>query len=173
MNWLGRARASLRHAARAPIHATLGLLEPYRAARIEHELAICAIFREEAPFLDEWISFHVGIGVTHFFLYNNFSTDDFEAVLAPWIARGYVTLTDWPVPVGQVSAYQHCIRLVRGGCRWLALIDVDEFLFSPSTLDIRAILARYSDLPAVEVWQLFFGSGGTCPGRCSRSRKAI
>ncbi len=74
MSWLGRARAAMRQAARAPIHATLRLCKPYRAGRTEHELAICATFREEAPFLDEWISFHIGIGVTHFFLYNNFST---------------------------------------------------------------------------------------------------
>jgi hypothetical protein len=28
----------------------------------------------------------------------------FRAVLAPWIARGLVTLHDWPRPVGQYSA---------------------------------------------------------------------
>ena len=160
MNWLGRARASLRRVLRAPVHAVLRLCEPYRAARTKHELAICAIFREEAPFLNEWISFHIGVGVTHFYLYNNFSTDNFREVLASWLERGCVTVTEWPEPVGQVSAYQHCVRRVRGDCRWLAFIDVDEFLFSPSAADIREILARYSDLPAVEVWQLFFGSGG-------------
>jgi Glycosyltransferase family 92 len=160
LNWLGRTRASLRLALRAPVHATLRLCEPYRAARTKHELAVCAIFREEARFLDEWISFHVGVGVTHFYLYDNFSTDNFNDVLAPWIERGYVTVTAWPVAGGQVAAYLHCARRARGDCRWLAFIDIDEFLFSPSIVDIRPILARYADLPAVEVWQVFFGSGG-------------
>ena len=128
---------------------------PYR-----HELAICAIFREEAPFLDEWITFHAGVGATHFYLYNNFSTDEFRTVLKPWIAGGLVTLTEWPVPVGQVAAYRHCLGRARRECRWLAFIDVDEFLFSPQVTDIRSILRRYSDLPALDVWQLFFGSGG-------------
>jgi hypothetical protein len=160
LNRLARTRIWLRRALRFPIRATLWVLEPFRAARTKHELAICAIFREEAPFLDEWISFHVGIGVTHFFLYNNFSTDNFMDVLSPWIERGIVTLTEWPISVGQVSAYEHCVKRARKDCRWLAFIDVDEFLFSTSTLDIREILARYAGLPGVEVWQLFFGSGG-------------
>ena len=46
--------------------------------RFPHELAICAIFREEAPFLEEWLTFHSGVGVTHFYLYNNYSTDNFR-----------------------------------------------------------------------------------------------
>lgn len=126
----------------------------------KHELGICAIFREEAPFLDEWISFHAGVGATHFYLYNNFSTDDFKSALAPWLSRGMVTLTDWPVPVGQLPAYRQCLRRARHECQWLAFIDLDEFLFSPLTTDIRAILRGYVDLPGVLVWQPFFGSGG-------------
>jgi hypothetical protein len=145
---------------RSPVHAMFRIYEPYRAARTKYELAICAVFREEAPFLDEWISFHVGVGVTHLYLYNNLSTDNFEDVLAPWINSGHVSVVDWPVPIGQISAYRHCVGRVRGECRWLAFLDVDEFLFSPLAVDIRPILARYSDLPALEVWQLFFGSGG-------------
>ncbi len=160
LDLLDRASAFFRFALRIPVHAGLRACEPYRATRTKHELAICAIFRDEAPFLDEWISFHVGVGVTHFYLYNNFSTDDFGEALAPWVERSYVTVIQWPMPVGQISAYRHCVRQVRSQCRWLAFIDIDEFLFSPSTRDIRKILAIYDDLPAVEVWQLFFGSGG-------------
>ena len=159
MNRVDRARARIRLWARAPI----GFAKRWREQRqgpYRHELAICAIFREEAPFLDEWITFHAGVGATHFYLYNNFSTDEFRTVLKPWIAGGLVTLTEWPVPVGQVAAYRHCLGRARRECRWLAFIDVDEFLFSPQVTDIRSILRRYSDLPALDVWQLFFGSGG-------------
>lgn len=130
------------------------------SAPFRHQLAVCAIFREEAPYLDEWLAFHAGVGVTHFYLYNNFSTDNFRDVLRPWIRRGMVTLTDWPVPAGQLSAYRQCIKRARNECCWLAFIDVDEFLFSPQTTDIRTILTEYADLPGIAVWQLYFGSGG-------------
>jgi hypothetical protein len=152
-------RATSRAWLRAPIgyakRLTARLRGPYR-----HKLAICAIFREEAPFLDEWITFHAGVGVTHFYLYNNFSTDDFEEVLRPWIARGIVTLTDWPIAVGQLAAYRHCLERARNECRWLAFINIDEFLFSPRGEDVSCVLDRYVDLPGVMVWQLNFGSNG-------------
>jgi hypothetical protein len=159
MNAVDRARAEARRWLRAPA-GYAALLHERVSAPYRHEVAVCAIFREEAPFLNEWLMFHSRVGATHFYLYNNFSTDDFRDVLEPWIAREMVTLTDWPVPVGQLSAYQHCIRGARNRCRWLAFIDIDEFLFSPQVTDIRGILREYADLPGVAVWQAFFGSNG-------------
>ena len=50
-------------------------------------LVACAIFRDEAPYLAEWIAFHRLVGVEHFFLYDNGSTDDPRAVLDPLIAE--------------------------------------------------------------------------------------
>lgn len=160
MNTLGRLRAGIRRAARAPVGLAIRSAERMRRIPFRHELAICAIFREEAPFLDEWIGFHAGIGVTRFYLYNNFSTDEYRTVLAPWIERGLVSLVDWPVPVGQVPAYRDCLKRARGECRWLAFIDIDEFLFSPDAVDIRPILREYRDLPGLEVWTAVYGSNG-------------
>ena len=160
MSYLDTARRSLRRLIRSPVGLATRYVVPRFAAPPKHELAICAIFREEAPFLDEWISFHVGVGITHFYLYSNCSTDHFRHVLAPWVDGKYVTLTDWPRPVGQLAAYKHCLARARGESQWLAFIDIDEFLFSPQVTDIAYILKGYTDLPGVEVWQLFFGSNG-------------
>src|SRR5581483_11744066 len=158
MNGLDRVRAGARLLLRAPVGYAIRRRE--RSRPFPHDLAVCAIFRDEARFLDEWLAFHAGVGASHFYLYNNFSADDYQSVLAPWIACGMVTLTDWPIPAGQIEAYPHCLQRARHQCRWLALIDVDEFLFSPLATDIRGILDRYSDLPAIAVWEVFFGSGG-------------
>ena len=128
--------------------------------RPHHALAVCAIFREEAPFLDEWLRFHHGVGAGHFYLYNNFSSDDFQSVLQPWIARGLVTLRDWPHPVGQLAAYRHCIETHWRDAARIAFIDIDEFLFSPETDDIRLILRDYHDVPGLLVYGTFFGASG-------------
>jgi hypothetical protein len=130
------------------------------ARRPHHELALCAIFREEAPFLEEWLRFQHGVGVTQFHLYNNGSTDDFRAVLDPWIARGLVTLVHWPMPVGQLPAYRDCLRRHWRHARWIAFIDIDEFLFSPLASDIRPLLRGHAEAPGLLVYGLFFGSGG-------------
>jgi hypothetical protein len=55
------------------------------------KLAGFAIFKDEAPYLLEWIAFHKMIGVALFVLYDNGSTDG-----GPW--------SDRP---GQISAYRH------------------------------------------------------------------
>lgn len=123
-------------------------------------LTACAIFREEAPFLAEWITFHRNVGFEHFYLYNNFSTDDFKTVLEPFIREGLVTLIDWPRPQGQVSAYQHCIRRHWHEALWIALIDIDEFLFAPDGRDVPTVLKAYRDLPGVCVWHAYYGSSG-------------
>jgi hypothetical protein len=38
-------------------------------------LAICAIFRDEAPHIAEWVAYHLMIGFDHFVLYDNKSED--------------------------------------------------------------------------------------------------
>lgn len=131
-----------------------------RRVDFRYELAIGAIFKDEALYLDEWLTFHRGVGVEHFFLYDNGSTDCFREVLAPWLDAGIATLIDWPQLGGQEAAYQNCVLRYRMHARWIAFIDIDEFLFSPQRQDLRSILPAYGDLPAVFVYWRVFGSSG-------------
>jgi Glycosyltransferase family 92 len=67
--------------------------------------SICAIFRNEAPYLREWIEFHKLIGAQRFFLYDNGSIDASGAVLAPCASRGEAMIMEWPQQPGQFEAY--------------------------------------------------------------------
>lgn len=131
-----------------------------RQAVFRHELAVGAIFRNEAPFLDEWLTMHRAVGVGHFYLYNDQSTDDFRQVLQPWMQKGLVTLIDWPNSRNQKDAYNDCIRRFRCQTRWIAFLDVDEFLFSPESRDLRIVLRDYDGVAAVFVYWCMFGSNG-------------
>ena len=73
---LDSAKETVRNLFRAPFVWRALRRERGIDRSVRHRLAICAIFREEAPFLAEWIDFHRKVGVSHFYLYNNFSTDD-------------------------------------------------------------------------------------------------
>lgn len=115
----------------------------------EHELAVCAIFKNEAPFLKEWIDYHHDLlGVSKFYLYNNDSSDGYLEVLTPYIGNGLVELINWesrdehaidvegickfPWDRYQIGAYTECCReRARGKVRWLAVHDIDEFLVPP------------------------------------------
>ena len=63
---------------------------------LPYYLSIATIFRNEAPYLKEWIEYHLMMGVDHFYLYNNMSEDNYLEVLNPYIEHDIVTLVDWP-----------------------------------------------------------------------------
>lgn len=72
-------------------------IEPYKgnqSSKREGTVAICALFKNEAPFLREWIEYHLMIGVSHLYLYNNCSSDNYLAILKPYIKSGVVELFD-------------------------------------------------------------------------------
>lgn len=135
----------------------------------QYELAIGAIFRDEAPYLKEWIEFHKLVGVEHFYLYNHGSVDDYSSVLQRYIDSGEVDLFDWPHHASswenwlyevQAKAYENCILLTQGKVKWLALIDIDEFLTPISSDFVPDILKDYEDFGGVGFnWKIFGHSG--------------
>lgn len=131
-----------------------------RRRHFRYELAVCGIFRDEARFIVEWLTLHNAVGVEHFYLYNDQSTDNFREVLEPWIRKEIVTLFDMPDPGTQKGAYNDCIKRFRMQARWIAFIDIDEFLFSPETRDLRSVLQRYDGAAAIFVYWSMFGSNG-------------
>lgn len=134
----------------------------------KHELAVCTIFQNDAAFLKEWIEFHKLQGVQHFYLYDNNSRDHFSSVLDPYIARGDVTLINWPYTYAnnddaewrkiQFGAYMDCIHRFGNGINWLAVIDSDEFLFCPTGEQLPSFLKRYLSYGGVCVNWVRFGT---------------
>lgn len=134
-----------------------------RTASSNWSLCAVAIFQNEAPYLEEWLAFHVLEGVEHVLLYDHCSTDNARAVLQPWIESGIVELIDWPVPWksgAQTKAYADALRRLRGRTKWAAFIDIDEYLFSPTGKVLPEALKRYDGHAGVVVnWQCYGASG--------------
>lgn len=139
------------------------------------DVAIAAIFQNEAPFIKEWIEFHKLIGVKHFYLYNNFSQDDFESVLKPYINSGEVELfdvlenftienydsntellMDWRKC--QQEVYNHAISLSRNFNKWVAFIDSDEFIALVDESDLYKFLQQYEFAGGIVINWLMFGT---------------
>ena len=74
-----------------------------------YDLAVVAIFKEEGRYLKEWLDYHLLAGVEHFYLYNNDSSDDYAEVLAPYVEKNLVTLTDWPGKLMMYPAYEDAV----------------------------------------------------------------
>lgn len=123
-------------------------------------LAVAAVFRNEAPYLKEWIEFHRRVGVERFFLYDNGSTDAGAEIVEPYVATGIADLIEWPGEVVQSLAYEDALYRYRKATRWLAFIDIDEFLFSPTYEPLPSLLERFEPVPAVAVNWCVFGPSG-------------
>jgi Glycosyltransferase family 92 len=123
-------------------------------------LAVSAMFRDEARYLAEWVSFHRVQGVERFYLYDNRSSDDWHSALEPEIAAGIVEVQHWPFVPGQRGAYEDCLERHRDDARWIAFIDVDEFLFSPMGRPLPEILRRFDTHPGVVVNRRTYGTSG-------------
>jgi hypothetical protein len=118
------------------------------------------MFLDEAAYLREWIEFHKLVGVERFYLYDHESTDESRALLEPYVERSEVVVRDWPIYPGQVEAYDDCVERNREESRWIAFIDIDEFLFSPTGRPVPEILRDYEEFPAVGVNWVNFGTSG-------------
>ncbi len=123
-------------------------------------VVIVCIVKDEADDLPEWLAYHVALGVDHFIIYDNGSTDGSAVLLERYINHGLVTRIDWPIGGGQLAAYNHALRMFGATAEWLAYHDVDEFLVPLQDPDIPTFLARFRDAADVRVPRIEFGFSG-------------
>jgi hypothetical protein len=134
------------------------------------QLAVATLIRNERPYLREWLLFQKLVGAGLVLLYDNGSTDHFEEEIADLARSGFVQIVPWPNFARKVNfqslAIAHAIAFMRGRAKWLAILDVDEFLFSPVERDLPTLLRDYADLPALIVPWVSYGTSGhqTPPG---------
>ena len=131
-----------------------------------YEVAICAIFQNEAPYLKEWIDYHRLLGIEHFYLFNDRSCDNYKEVLFQYIDEGVVELEDCCQTIGdthfinQRRAYSYGLKKALGVCRYLAFIDIDEFIVPKNHNNIPDMLKEYRAALGIMIKWRKFGTGG-------------
>lgn len=129
-------------------------------------LTVGAVFKNESWNMKEWLEHHLFHGVEHFYLINDNSTDNYMSVLQSYIDKGLVTLYHNDVVKEGVDdsrqgrIYGKYLTPHLKDCFWIAIIDLDEFLWSPHEIDVRKILKNYEEYGSVEVNWLLFGTNG-------------
>lgn len=112
-----------------------------------HEVAIVAIAKNEGRYIEEWAEYHRLVGITKIYLYDNESTDNTRQLIQPYIDSGYVEYTFIPGVGKQLDAYADAIRRHKQECRYMAFIDLDEYLMPEKPFEqigdfMRRTLAR-------------------------------
>ena len=127
----------------------------------KYKVSICAIFKNEANYLKEWIEFNHIIGIEHFYLYNNNSEDDYISVLQPYIDSGLVTLIQWEKNYAQMECYNNCIERFKNDTQWIGFIDIDEFIVPKSTHNIYDFLKSFEKkCGSVKIYWKMYGTSG-------------
>ena len=123
---------------------------------------LCAIVKNEAPYLAEWALFHRMIGFDRIVVYENDSDDSTPRVLDRLKRAGIIDeLVSWTnIPVSpQFSAYADATR--KCPTDWIMFLDADEFLNIFSRAPVNDFLAGFApDVACVAVnWRIFGSSG--------------
>jgi hypothetical protein len=123
-------------------------------------LSVVAIVKDEAPYMPEWLEYHLLVGVEKFYIYDNDSTDNLREVLASYIKDGIVEYIFFPGKLRQLPAYNDAVRRFQDQSFWIAFIDSDEFIVPVKTRTIPEFLHDFEDVPGIEVNWVLYGSGG-------------
>lgn len=137
-------------------------------------LAIAAILRNESRYVAEWARFHADAGVNRFLIYDNGSTDGTADILREVLSPSQLTVVPWDQVFrdarmgreihNQVLAYAHAARNFGSSVRWMAFIDVDEFLVPKQAASLPEALAHLEHCRSISLpWHMFGRSGHMTP----------
>jgi len=125
----------------------------------KHTLSIGAMFKDESLCLEEWINHYIARGVDHFYLINDNSSDDYMSIIKKY---NNITLFHNEIKtkeIGrQIRVYNEYLKPILHETKWLAIIDLDEFLYSPLEKPFKTILQEHESYSSIRVDWLSFGS---------------
>lgn len=129
-----------------------------------YKLSVGALFKNEASILKEWIEHYLHHGVEHFYLINDNSTDNFLDVLQPYVEKFQVTLftaTNWKYYTGRQHDMYNSFILPRiKETKWLLMVDLDEYLWSPQGINLNTVLDSCGHFSQIQIRDVLFGSNG-------------
>lgn len=108
-------------------------IEKEKMRKFKYELAVVTCSKDEAPYLIEWIEFYRIVGVNKIIFYDNESSDKTKELLEPYIKYGIVDYYYIKGRGQQLSAYNEALINYKNNCRWMAFIDMDEYIIPTDT----------------------------------------
>ncbi len=128
------------------------------------QFALVAIVKNEARYLLEWLAFYDCIGVKHFVIFDNESTDDTRKILDLYAELVDIDIILWPTLKGaspQISAYNYFLENYRATFEFAAFFDSDEFLVPLNGVDFTDFLNSIpNSVGGIAFNQRVFGSSG-------------
>ena len=129
-----------------------------------YTLGVVVIMKNEAPYVKEWLDYHLNAGVDIVYLYDNDSTDNLEELVSPYIVKGLVVYHKFPGDYRQLPCYHDALTKYRFSCKYLAFIDADEFIYPTNNGSIKEFAENYfsdkENIGGLIIPWYLFGSNG-------------
>jgi len=140
------------------------LIRQSALTKLKYYCSICLIIKDENEYLEEWLRWHIGQGVQHFYIYDNASKHpvlDFIETLCSSVASK-VTVVDWggTYKNAQPEAYNDCLRRFDTQSRWIGFIDADEQVRLRIGNSLQNFLMRYENFAGVMAMWKEYGANG-------------
>lgn len=129
------------------------------------KVLLCAIAKNEAAYLVEWIAYHKFIvGFDEVLIYENDSRDNSRLILEKLDKLGICQYKHWPRSKGVVpqrSAYNDALQTYSQSYQWVCFLDLDEFLVLKSFNTIQDCIKSFEGkADSIVINWLMFGSLG-------------
>jgi hypothetical protein len=115
---------------------------------MNYTLSVGAIFKNEAPYLKEWIEHYLNRGVDHLYLINDFSDDNFIDILKPY--EKHITLfhnkNTQIIKYKQPACYNRFIFPVLNQTKYILVCDIDEYIWNPINLSLKDVLNEFEKM---------------------------
>jgi hypothetical protein len=115
-------------------------------------IALVVISKNEDPYIEEWINYHIKLGVSNVVIYQN-----------NWIYKGSnpnVDLIEFNGKTKQISAYRHFMNNYHDKFDWAVFIDVDEFIVLKKHKTLEEFILSCGDTNVISMNWVLFGDNG-------------
>jgi hypothetical protein len=101
------------------------------------------------------------VGVNKFYIYDNESTDDTHRILQPYIESGIVEYKYFPGEKMQIPAVYDAVKHYKYETKWMAHIDLDEFIVPVETETVTEFLRKLpANMRELLIGWVVYGSNG-------------
>lgn len=115
------------------------------------DAVVCCIAKDEEPYIDEWVQYHLLLGFSHVYIYDNSDTNTLREKQS-----SSVTVIHFPGRGQQLKAYDNFASIYKKQHKWVAIIDCDEFIVLKNHATILEFLKEYNQYSSIGLnWRIF------------------
>lgn len=129
---------------------------------MKYSFSIGCMFKNEAPYLEEWIEHYLKRNTDHFYFINDQSDDKYQHILNKY--KKYITVfnvdEDLFFTGRQMYFYNKFFKGILKDTEWIGVFDIDEYVWSPHSCDFKKCLnfLKINHIDYYRIPMILFGS---------------